>query len=27
VSLRMIHDGAHKVLDHFGIHLWALVAG
>jgi YjbE family integral membrane protein len=27
VSLRMIHEGAHKVLDHFGIHLWSLVAG
>jgi YjbE family integral membrane protein len=27
VSLRMIFDGAHKVLEHFGIHLWALVAG
>jgi YjbE family integral membrane protein len=27
VSLRMIHDGAHKVLDHFGINLWSLLAG
>jgi YjbE family integral membrane protein len=27
VSLRMIFDGAHKVLEHFGIHLWAMVAG
>ena len=27
VSLRMIHDGAHKVLDHFGINLWQMVAG
>jgi YjbE family integral membrane protein len=27
VSLRMIHEGAHRVLDHFGIHLWSLVSG
>ena len=27
VSLRMIHEGAHKVLDHFGINLWQIVAG
>ena len=27
VSLRMIHEGAHKVLDHFGINLWQLVGG
>ena len=27
VSLRMIHDGAHKVLDHFGINLWQMVPG
>jgi YjbE family integral membrane protein len=27
VSLRMIHEGAHKVLDHFGINLWQMVAG
>jgi YjbE family integral membrane protein len=27
VSLRMIHEGAHKVLDHFGINLWSLVTG
>jgi hypothetical protein len=27
VSLRMIHEGAHRVLDHFGINLWQMVAG
>jgi YjbE family integral membrane protein len=27
VSLRMIHEGAHKVLEHFGINLWQMVAG
>jgi YjbE family integral membrane protein len=27
VSLRMIYDGAYKVLDHFGINLWQMVAG
>jgi YjbE family integral membrane protein len=27
VSLRMIFDGAHKVLEHFGVHIWAMVAG
>ena len=27
VSLRMIHEGAHKVLDHFGVNLWQLVGG
>jgi YjbE family integral membrane protein len=27
VALRMIHEGAHRVLDHFGINLWSLVAG
>ena len=27
VALRMIHEGAHKVLDHFGINLWQIVAG
>ena len=27
VSLRMIHEGAYKVLDHFGINLWQMVAG
>ena len=27
VSLRMIHDGAYKVLDHFGINLWQMVGG
>jgi YjbE family integral membrane protein len=27
VSLRMIYDGAHKVLDHFGVDVWGMVAG
>jgi YjbE family integral membrane protein len=27
VSLRMIWEGAHSVLDHFGIDVWAMVAG
>jgi len=27
VSLRMINEGAHKVLEHFGINLWQMVAG
>ena len=27
VSLKMIHEGAYKVLDHFGINLWQMVAG
>jgi YjbE family integral membrane protein len=27
VSLRMIFDGAHKVLEHFGVDIWAMVAG
>lgn len=27
VAMRMIYDGAHSVLDHFGVDLWAYVAG
>jgi YjbE family integral membrane protein len=27
VALRMIYEGTHKVLDHFGINFWTLVAG
>jgi YjbE family integral membrane protein len=27
VSLRMIWEGAHSVLDHFGIDVWGMVAG
>jgi YjbE family integral membrane protein len=27
VSLRMIYDGAYKVLDHFGIDVWSMMAG